>query len=233
MTTTAGDQINGALRLLGVLAEGETPSSETSQDALFALNQMFHHPGIYSIRNTKTGKLYIGSAVRISRRWDRHRHMLRNGSHHSPILQAAYNKYGAPAFDWNIIEYVDDKKQLLAREQFWLDFFNPVYNVSSVATSVLGVKRSDEARLRMSLAQKGKKQSLATIERRSAALKGHVVTDETRKKISSSHMGIRPSEATRAKQSAAKKGKKQAPEVAARRVAAIKAARLARLETSQ
>jgi len=38
--TTAGDQINGALRLLGVLAEGETPSAETSQDALTALNQM-------------------------------------------------------------------------------------------------------------------------------------------------------------------------------------------------
>jgi hypothetical protein len=40
MTTTAGDQINGALRLLGVLAEGETPSAATSQDALTALNQM-------------------------------------------------------------------------------------------------------------------------------------------------------------------------------------------------
>lgn len=38
--TTAGDIINGSLRLLGVLAEGETPSSETSQDALDALNQM-------------------------------------------------------------------------------------------------------------------------------------------------------------------------------------------------
>lgn len=38
--TTAGDQINGALRLLGVLAEGETPSAETSQDGLSALNQM-------------------------------------------------------------------------------------------------------------------------------------------------------------------------------------------------
>lgn len=37
---TAGEQINAALRLLGVLAEGETPSSETSQDALTALNQM-------------------------------------------------------------------------------------------------------------------------------------------------------------------------------------------------
>ena len=40
MTTTAGDQINRALRLLGVLAEGETPSAAVSQDALTALNQM-------------------------------------------------------------------------------------------------------------------------------------------------------------------------------------------------
>lgn len=38
--TTAGEIINGSLRLLGVLAEGETPSAETSQDALFAMNQM-------------------------------------------------------------------------------------------------------------------------------------------------------------------------------------------------
>lgn len=37
---SAGDQINRALRLLGVLAEGETPSAATSQDALMALNQM-------------------------------------------------------------------------------------------------------------------------------------------------------------------------------------------------
>ena len=41
MTTySAGDQINRALRLLGVLAEGETPSAAASQDALMALNQM-------------------------------------------------------------------------------------------------------------------------------------------------------------------------------------------------
>ena len=41
MTTyTAGDQINRSLRLLGILAEGETPSAAMSQDALIALNQM-------------------------------------------------------------------------------------------------------------------------------------------------------------------------------------------------
>ena len=39
-TYTAGDQINRALRLLGILAEGETPSASMSQDALMAMNQM-------------------------------------------------------------------------------------------------------------------------------------------------------------------------------------------------
>jgi hypothetical protein len=40
MATTAAEQINGALRLIGMLAEGETPSAATAQDALSALNQM-------------------------------------------------------------------------------------------------------------------------------------------------------------------------------------------------
>jgi hypothetical protein len=37
---TAGDQINRAFRLLGILAEGETPSASMSQDALMAMQQM-------------------------------------------------------------------------------------------------------------------------------------------------------------------------------------------------
>lgn len=39
-TYTAGDQIKRALRLLGVLAEGEEPSAEASADSLMALVQM-------------------------------------------------------------------------------------------------------------------------------------------------------------------------------------------------
>lgn len=38
--TSAGDLINSSLRLIGQLAEGEDPSSQTSTDALNALNQM-------------------------------------------------------------------------------------------------------------------------------------------------------------------------------------------------
>ena len=40
MTTTAADQINGALRLIGQLAESEVPTAAAAQDALTALNQM-------------------------------------------------------------------------------------------------------------------------------------------------------------------------------------------------
>jgi len=40
MATTALDQITGALRLIGMLAEGEVPSSDTANDALSAMNQM-------------------------------------------------------------------------------------------------------------------------------------------------------------------------------------------------
>lgn len=38
--TTAGDIINSSLRLIGVLAEGETPSADTSNDALTAFQAM-------------------------------------------------------------------------------------------------------------------------------------------------------------------------------------------------
>ena len=37
---TAGDLINGSLRLIGQLAEEETPTAATAQDALTAMNQM-------------------------------------------------------------------------------------------------------------------------------------------------------------------------------------------------
>jgi len=40
MATTAGDIITGALRVLGVVAEGEPPSPESAADALSAMNQM-------------------------------------------------------------------------------------------------------------------------------------------------------------------------------------------------
>ncbi len=65
---SAGDQINAALRLIGVLAEGETPSAETSQDALNALNQMIDSWSIerLSVFNT-IDQVFTWPASTISR----------------------------------------------------------------------------------------------------------------------------------------------------------------------
>ena len=58
---TAGDIINGSLRLIGVLAEGETPSSETAQDALNAMNQM--------IESWNTERLAVFSTIDQIETW--------------------------------------------------------------------------------------------------------------------------------------------------------------------
>ena len=99
--------------------------------------------------------MYIGSSVSIKRRWSRHRRMLATKIHHSPKLQAAYDKYGADVFDWQIIEYIDSKDILIEREQFWLDFFKPDYNIAIYAERPhLGRKMSAETRQKMSEAHK-------------------------------------------------------------------------------
>ena len=65
---TANDQINRALRLLGILAEGETPSASMSQDALMAMNQMIESWSIerLSVYNTQD-QMFTWPADEITR----------------------------------------------------------------------------------------------------------------------------------------------------------------------
>ena len=79
---------------------------------------MTEQPGIYAIRNRRNGKLYVGSASNISKRWSRHRKDLREGTHKNKHLQAAFNYYGEDAFDFIVLELTDD---LIRREQYWID----------------------------------------------------------------------------------------------------------------
>jgi group I intron endonuclease len=156
---------------------------------------------IYAIVNNVTHDMYVGSAVAVNRRWSAHMCNLRKGTHHCQHLQNAYRKYGSNAFDWEIVQFVENKEKLIEREQFWIDFFRPAYNKRKIANSCLGVKRSQQARDNMRNAQLGKKQSLETIAKRSIALKGTPRSAETRAKISASHVGIRPTAETRIKMS--------------------------------
>ena len=165
--------------------------------------------GIYAITNHATNSMYIGSAVNIARRWRVHKHYLEKNIHPTKHLQNSYNKHTPVSFTYEVIEFVDDKTKLIEREQVWIDFFKPAYNKRKIADSCLGIKRSDEARAKMSAAQKGKKQSPETIAKRAAALRGKTRPEAVKAKISASHMGIRPSEASKRKMSLAKLGKKR------------------------
>ena len=111
--------------------------------------------GIYQIRNLIDGKKYIGSAVNLRARWISHRNSLIRGDHHSPYLQAAWNKHGASRFAFEVVEAVASKEDLIQREQHYIDKFNTSdnkigYNISPTAGSSLGTRRTKESRQKQS-----------------------------------------------------------------------------------
>lgn len=146
--------------------------------------------GVYAIRHIASRKVYVGSASSrsIYRRWAQHRLDLRCGVHHSRYLQRAWDKYGAGAFEWLVLERCSPDR-CLAREQVWMDFyrsFDPAsgYNVSPTAASCSGVKHTAETRAKVSAAGRGRQQSPEQIERSANKRRGLKRSDETKARIS-------------------------------------------------
>lgn len=147
--------------------------------------------GIYSIV-APSGHKYIGSSINIDRRWGEHLRMLKRQGHVNPILQNAWNKYeGQLEFNLLLICLPED---LLLYEQQYLDFYKPEYNICQVAGNTLGVKLSEESRLKRGEVWRGRKH-----------------TEETRKKMSESSKGRKRTPEHQAKIAAAKKGKPTKP----------------------
>jgi group I intron endonuclease len=90
--------------------------------------------GVYCIISLATGRRYIGSAKKFNVRWTAHRYLLVRNKHHSPQLQYEWNKYGEQAFRVIVIEECPTT-EMVAREQFWLDAWEPEMNAVKTATS--------------------------------------------------------------------------------------------------
>jgi len=137
--------------------------------------------GVYKTKNRRNGKIYIGSSVNTKRRWRNHRYALRNGQHHNPHLQRAWDKYGEDVFEFTVVEVIEDPDLRLAAEQKWLgEHFTQkaCYNIVLVA---------------------------------SAPMQGRVVSEETRRKISEANCGYQHTEEAKRKISAAQVGHKRFP----------------------
>lgn len=170
--------------------------------------------GIYAIVNKVNGKRYVGSATRLRYRYAEHVRLLNANRHHSPTLQRAWNKYGAEAFEYVVLEVVDDLALLIAREQAWIDRYNCTgkrgYNISPTAGSPRGVKHTEQSKKNMSAAALGRK-----------------LSEEHRAKIGAAGLGRKMSPEAVAKRNAARMangGFRQSPESYAKRTASRRAA---------
>jgi hypothetical protein len=123
---------------------------------------------IYLIQNSQNGKRYIGSSKQdVKYRWRRHLKDLRAKRHHSIYLQRAWNKYGAASFSFKVLEQVPDK-DMLNREQFWINSTSPEYNMCLTAGNCAGRAVSAKTRLKISLGNLGKTMPLDARSRISA-----------------------------------------------------------------
>lgn len=170
--------------------------------------------GIYLITNIENNKVYIGSALDLKKRWMLHCSALRRGVHHNSHLQFAWNKYGEDAFEFGVLEYLDNLEELHLAEQFWMDIYREegkeLYNYGLAARSpMLGRSRSEETRRKISEAHKGKTLSEEHRRKISKIHKGKTLSKEHRRKMSEAHKGRVFSEETRRKLSAAAMGNKK------------------------
>jgi group I intron endonuclease len=117
--------------------------------------------GIYQIRNIVDNKLYIGSSYDLRERIGRHRRALKKNQHGNKHLQLAWNIYGELNFAFEIIEILTDTKNILEREQYWIDktmaFSNSYgYNMAKYAGSPMkGIHHTEENKQKISRGMKG------------------------------------------------------------------------------
>ncbi len=144
--------------------------------------------GVYLIKNTKTGKYYVGSSVNIQIRWANHKTLLKSGRHTNSILQADYNLFGAEIFEYSILELIDSPEIETIRiaEQKWTDQLNACdlligYNIIPDSQHKFV---SEQTKERMRKSKLGKKLSPEHSASISKGLKGREIKLDHRAKIS-------------------------------------------------
>lgn len=183
--------------------------------------------GVYIIICINNGVIYIGCAVSILERWQRHKRELNANNHHNEYLQRSWNKYGESSFVFGILETVpiDD---IQACEDYWIEWFLLV-GVSIFNASIksnypqngrTGHPLTPETKAKISAKLTGGKASVETKAKLSAMRTGHKLSPETIEKLRIKNTGRKMSLESRAKMSDAWKNRtqrRQTPEERAKR----------------
>jgi group I intron endonuclease len=162
-------------------------------------NEVLSQLGVYAIKHIPSGKLYVGSTNQsFRRRWREHLRNLQAGHHHSPQLQRAWNKYGCSEFDFIVLELLSKGKQgVISAEQKWMSLYKSYlpkkgYNVLHKAGSPERLQHSEEAKIKIRNALKGRTHTVESKEKIRNALTGRKRPIELCKKFSEQRKGIKP-----------------------------------------
>lgn len=171
-----------------------------------------HATGIYAIRHTESGKVYVGSAKSFDARWRVHRCLLRKGAHHSPYLQAAWNKHGEQSFVFEKL-LVCKPEHMFMYEQILVDGMKAAdrehgYNAASIVTPAwnLGKTASPETRAKISAARAKQVFSDETRALWSKNRKGRKMPEGFGEFTRSHRLGFKHTDQAKAKISAAQRG---------------------------
>jgi group I intron endonuclease len=116
--------------------------------------------GVYQIKNTVTGMIYVGSSEDLAERWNKHKWRLRKGTHAATRMQEDFNAHGPNSFTYEILQEATGEEDIFDLEQRWLDELKPYdlgigYNTHISSEDGRGVQRSEETRRRISMGHLG------------------------------------------------------------------------------
>jgi len=149
--------------------------------------------------NLETGERYVGSTNHFARRKRQHLSDLKLGKNGNPNLQNAYNQYGKSAFEFSLLEVTEaDFDVLISREQYWMDYLHPEYNINPRAGFCVGdYVHNEKAHKKISVIMKEmwkdpeyKANWMEKMkDKRHLLCKGRKLSDATKEKLRQANLG--------------------------------------------
>ena len=164
---------------------------------------------IYKVTNKLNGKVYIGQTIRpLNVRWRQHC----NPSNSKCLgLHRAIQKYGKENFTVEQIDIACDRDELDKKEIYWIDYYDCIvpngYNLKSGGN---GCRVSEETRVRLGNAFRGRKHTEETKLKMREAHKGFKLSPESYAKsvVTKRANGVYEKMASIARENGKKSGKK-------------------------
>jgi len=187
------------LNLANLKSSTVSPVYNLLNDRETILREFLNKSGIYLIHNNVNGKQYVGSGTDLAKRLATYyfpSRLVDNRYISNSIL-----KYGHGNFSVVILYVLGNtdisiKKDIISKEQKYIDLYLPVLNLNPIAGSSMGFNHSEESKRLMSEFRKGKPLSEKTKKRLSLLFSGELNpfwskhhTPATLEKMSKSKLG--------------------------------------------